>query len=208
MRTKTLLLAAAAVAAGALTTMAQSNVYSLNVVGYVNSDLPAQQAFIANPLDNGTNDLNSVLPNVPSKSTASFWNGLGFTNSIKGAAGWSPNISIPPGLGFFVNSKSANTATFVGQVACPVGGSVTNALGTGQTAVGSIIPYGGDLNTTNFGLAVIPSKSTANFWTGTNFQTSIKGAAGWSPAYSLVPGQGFFINSKAAVDWVETLPAQ
>src|ERR1041385_5044775 len=36
MRTKTLLLAAALTAAGLATSLAQSNVYSLNVVGYVN----------------------------------------------------------------------------------------------------------------------------------------------------------------------------
>src|ERR1035437_742604 len=50
MRTK-VLLCAAAMAASLASSMAQ-NVYSLNVVGYVNVTLPAQQFYaVANPLD-------------------------------------------------------------------------------------------------------------------------------------------------------------
>jgi hypothetical protein len=60
MRTKTLLLSAAAMAAGLVSSVAQSNVYSVNVVGYVNQVLPAGTLVaVANPLDNGTNTLDS-----------------------------------------------------------------------------------------------------------------------------------------------------
>jgi hypothetical protein len=208
MRTRTLILSAAALVAGVASSVAQSNVYSVNVVGYVNQVLPAgQQAFIANPLDNGTNDLNSVLGGVPSKSTVSTWNGTSFQVSTKGAAGWTPNASIPPGVGFFVNSKSPWTNTYVGSVVVNAGESITNALPAGvQVAVGSMIPYAGDLNNTNINLN-LPAKSTASLWNGTAYQVSTKGAAGWSPALPLAVGQGFFLNSKAAYDWVQTLPA-
>src|SRR5437899_2710664 len=66
MRTKTLI-CAAALAAGALTSWAQSNVYSLNVVGYVNVALVGGAGggtftMIANPLNrtdaNGNNITN------------------------------------------------------------------------------------------------------------------------------------------------------
>src|ERR1700730_12330845 len=43
MRTKTLVCAAALMAAGVATSMAQSNVYSLNVVGYINITFPANK---------------------------------------------------------------------------------------------------------------------------------------------------------------------
>src|ERR1043166_2369568 len=71
MRTKTLFLAAALSAAGLATSLAQSsNVYSLNVVGYINLQLTNGFNLIANQLDldgTGTNNtLNtSIGTNVP-----------------------------------------------------------------------------------------------------------------------------------------------
>jgi hypothetical protein len=206
MRTKTLLVTAAALVAGLASSVAQSNVYSVNVVGYVNQVYPAGAlACIANPLDNGTNTLDTVLAGVPSKSTAQFWTGSGFSTSSKTSV-WAPNTSVPPGLGFFVNSKSAYTNTFVGNVACNVGASVTNALPAGVLVlVGSKIPYAGDINDTNLNLA-LPSKSTAQFWNGSGY-TTISRTTVWAPLQPVAVGQGFFLNSKAAHDWVQTLPA-
>ena len=77
MRTKTLLLSAAALVAGALGSQAQSNVYSANVVGYVSVPLPASTFVLAaTPLDAGTNDLNTLLAALPNKSSAQVWNEL------------------------------------------------------------------------------------------------------------------------------------
>jgi hypothetical protein len=207
MRTKTLLLTAAALAAGFATSMAQSNVYSVNVVGYVNQVYPAGSLVaVANPLDGGTNDLDTLLAGVPNKSTAQFWTGSGFTSSLKSGT-WSPNTVIPPGVGFFVNAKTSYTNTFVGQVVAAPGASVTNSLPAGELVlVGSMIPYAGDLNDTNLNLN-LPNKSTAQIWDGTGYQSSLKSGT-WSPAYQINVGQGFFLNSKSAYDWVQTLPAQ
>jgi len=188
--------------------MAQSNVYSVNVVGYVNQPLPAGSLVaIANPLSGATNDLNTLLAAAPAKSTAQFWSGSGFTLTTKGASSWSPNFNIPPGVGFFVNAKSAYTNTFVGSVIAPVGGSVTSSLPAGVLVlVGSPIPYAGDLNTTNLALN-LPAKSTAQFWNGAGYTLSTKGASSWSPVIPISVAQGFFLNSKSAYDWVQTLPA-
>jgi len=205
MRTRTALLTAAALAAGVASSMAQSNVYSENIVGYVTYSLPAGSWIVSNPLDNGTDDLNSILPNVPSKSTASFWTGSGFNGSTKGSSGWSPDLIAYPGTGFYVNSKSANSATYVGQVACPVGSNVVVALPAGSTIVGSTIPYQDSLNGTNINLTSVPAKSTASFWTGSGFNGSTKGATSWSPNININPGDGFFINSKSANNWTQTL---
>jgi len=63
MRTK-LLLAAATLAAGLASSMAQSNVYSVNVVGYYNLVTPAKgYSFIADQTTNGVNDINTFFTN-------------------------------------------------------------------------------------------------------------------------------------------------
>src|SRR5580704_8349750 len=63
MRTKTLLLTAALVAAGVASSMAQSNVYSLNIVGYVNIPVTKGKLYMLNnPFDTGTgNNISNVL---------------------------------------------------------------------------------------------------------------------------------------------------
>jgi hypothetical protein len=87
MRTKTLLLSAAALAAGVLSSLAQSsNVYSLNVVGYYNVPVTANgYAFLANQLTNAANNVNTALTNGPRSdvngivNTVLFkWNGIGY----------------------------------------------------------------------------------------------------------------------------------
>lgn len=208
MRTKTLLLAVAALAAGIASSVAQSNVYSVNIVGYVNKGLTTQATFISSPLDNGTNDLNSLLPGLAKNSTASFWTGSAFTNATKGATVWTPNFAVSNGVGFFVTSKTILTNTFVGNVIVGPGGSVTNHLLAGiSTAVASMIPYAGDLNTTNIGLGVLAKNSTASFWAGSYYTNSTKGATIWTPALPINVADGFFLNSKTAVDWIQNLPA-
>ena len=64
MRTKTLLSTAALLAAGVATPMAQSsNVYSLNVVGYVNVPVygGGQYNMICNPLNNANNNITNLF---------------------------------------------------------------------------------------------------------------------------------------------------
>jgi hypothetical protein len=92
---KTLLIAAAALAAGVISSQAQ--VYSQNVVGYINQPIPADSyQIIGSQLINGSDanqtngDVNAVLVNgfvsspstTPSTSTNSqliYWNGTGFS---------------------------------------------------------------------------------------------------------------------------------
>jgi len=63
MRTKTLLLSAAVVAAGVASSMAQSNVYSLNIVGYVNIPVTKNKiVMLNNPFDTGVS--NNAIANV------------------------------------------------------------------------------------------------------------------------------------------------
>src|SRR5690349_8577884 len=84
MRTKTLLIAAAAMAAGVSASMAQVT-YSQNIVGYVNVTAPAgQYIMIANPLTTGNDVLTNVITAPTGASQVQIWNGstfVGYTYS-------------------------------------------------------------------------------------------------------------------------------
>jgi hypothetical protein len=209
MRTKITFLAAAALAAGLASSMAQSNVYSVNIVGYINVPIAAgAQTLLENPLDNGTNDLNSIDNGaIPSKSTASIWNGTGFTGTSKGGTGWGTDFSIPPGVGFFVTPKSAATITFIGQA--PITNNYVLAAGV-QTLVGALLPIAGNLNDAaganalNIG-ADLPSKSTLSVWNGTSFSGTSKGGTGWGSNFAIGVPQAFFVTPKAATTWTQYL---
>ena len=131
MRTKTLLLTAALTAAGALTSMAQ--VYSVNIVGYINLSIPRGFSMIANQL-NATpdNTLETLMPTMPEgtiiyKFNPALRGGLGAYDQYQFSAdnpGWAPITVNPPNplptpkVGesfFFTTGNSARTwnRTFV-----------------------------------------------------------------------------------------------
>jgi len=203
MRTKTLLLTAAALVAGLASSQAQSNVYSVNIVGYVNTPLTAgQQALLANPLDDGTNTITSLDKGLPNKSTAQIWNGVGFTGSVKAAGSWSPNLSIPPGTGFFVKPFTVTTNLFIGSSVLSNNAALPGGV---QTLAGSTIPFSGALNdagpnTLNLGPS-LPNKSTVQTWNGTGYVGSVKAAGTFSPNLSIGVAQGFFVKPFAATTW-------
>jgi len=207
MRTKTLFLATAALAVGLATSMAQSNVYSVNIVGYINVPLGANaQTLLANPLDNGTNDLSSIGASLPNKSSASIWNGAGFTGTTKTAGAWGSNLAIAPGIGFFVKAPSASTLTFVGSAP-----TISTRALAGATSVmlGSMIPFSGALadsgtNTINLGSA-LPNKSTVSIWSGTAYIGTTKTAGAWGSNLAIGVAQGFFVKPSAASTWNQYL---
>lgn len=137
MRTKILLAAAAALAAGVMASNAQ--VYSANVVGYVTvTSAGGAYSLLANPLDNGSNTLASLVT-APTGSHALIWTGTTFTGSTKTPTSWSPNPVVAPGQGFFLQPTGVNpvTNTFVGNViAAPGGGTVTNSFGRRRLQLG------------------------------------------------------------------------
>jgi hypothetical protein len=160
MRTKTLLLAAAVAAAGIAAAQAQSNVYSVNVVGYYNIVIPtgtAQQRLklvtiaLKNPLiANPT--LNSMVTNCPTGTQAHLWNqatgGWSGATDFDTAFGWADNgdVTIPYGAGFFLKNVGATpiTVTFVGEVPQ---GNLVNTWATTVHPTGSQVPQSGLLKT-------------------------------------------------------------
>jgi hypothetical protein len=217
MRTKILLTAAAAMAAGVVASSAQ--VYSANVVGYANVVMAGASGYtlIANPFDDGNgNQLTNLVNSLPNKSEVVTWNGSGFNTAIQKVSGvWNGNVSLPPGTGFFVKNGIASsppvTNTFVGSVIVLVGASSTNTLPSGYSLVGSVIPYAADATTdTNINLgANLANKSQLIDWnTGSQgYDTADQKISGtWQTPFNVSVGEGFFIKAQVGgSNWVETL---
>src|SRR5512132_2719661 len=129
MRTRALL-CLAAVAASVPCLVQGQNVYSANVVGYINVAVPANQyILIANQLNTGSNTIANVLAGVPGGAIFQKYSGSGYSaynyDDLDNA--WAPdgNATLNPGEGGFFKSPVATTITFVGEV---MQGSLTNAL--------------------------------------------------------------------------------
>jgi len=201
MRTKTLLIAAAALAVGIISSEAQ--VYSQNVVGYVNLTVTNHTfAMVANQLDTGSNTVDNVLPSgaVSSSTTLLLWNGAAFQQFIyynaddspDGNVGWydvstqnpcTNNLNI--GAGAFIHNPSASdiTLTTVGQV----------AQGTNQYSVVSgynlySIPVPLSTNLYVMGFPATSLQDTYLLWNGSGFNAPLiyynaddspDGNAGW-----------------------------
>jgi len=231
MRTKTLL-CAAALAAGVVSTMAQSNVYSLNVVGYVNVSTKGGGNFnmIANPLNNTNNTIGTLFAGFAQDSDQVYrWNNtiqdLDATVPTYSAFSqtWTPNATLNPGEGFFYLNAGVNrTNTFVGEV---IQGSYTNPvpfgtkvlLGGGNfNAFGSSIPLGGSF--TNAIVGITPRDSDqVYFWDpntqdfGPTVPTYSAFSSSWTPSTTtLNVGNGFFYLGAGAdqVSWVRNFTVQ
>ena len=217
MRTKSLVLAAAALAGGLLSASAQSNVYSLNIVGYVNKALPNGYSLVANPLDDGNGNVSSNLvpAALPTKSQIVVYDQVnGYVTATKtSTGGWTTSFPIPPGKGYFVkvNGGSTLTNTYVGNVAGAVPGSITNSLPGGYSLVGSPYPIGGiatnsGSNTLNLP-GTLPTKSQIITYDQVNgYVTATKtSTGGWTTAQQIDVGTGFFIknNGATAINWTQ-----
>jgi hypothetical protein len=225
MRTKALL-SVAAIAASAITAMAQSNVYSLNIVGYATVTINPGYNLMANPLSAGTrNGADEIMPILDGEVILT-WNGKGYdyTGYDSGFGGWvdannnaAQPPSLPPGKGFFfLNPLAATNVTFVGQVV--PGPSSTNniPLPAGYSLIGSALPASvPSITNAPVSLPVIDGMVILT-WSGKNYiYTGFdSGFGGWvdannnattPPAYKI--GQGFFfLNNSAATTWKQSLP--
>lgn len=221
MRTKTLFLAAAITAAGLASSMAQSNVYSLNVVGYVNVVLTAgSYNMIANPLNNTSPNGNSLSNLFQAPVAGNFdqvltWKAADndfdyVTQPIYGGGVWDKNVDLPPGKGFFYVSASLTdkTNTFVGEV---VQGSFTNPIIAGSyNLIGSSAPIGGNHTNAIDGLAAVNFDQILGWKAVDNdfdyVTQPIFGGGVWDKQLNVPVGAGFFYVSAALADrnWVRT----
>ena len=220
-------------AASMACSMAQ-NVYSANVVGYVNVTLPGQQfTAVANPLDGtmggtvaGANDVSALFSstagNINAASTLATFNSAAadFDAPISYSGkspSWSGNFTMAPGKGalYFNAGATPTVVTFVGQV---VQGTYTVATMPAQsfTLAGSPVPLGGDVlaNTKGLGLAPSAADTVATFnsaaadWNAP-VSWSAKSSA-WSGPMTINPGQGFlYFNASASANtWTSNFTVQ
>jgi len=216
MRTK-LLVAAAVLAAGLATSMAQSNVYSQNVVGYINVNLPAGYTILANQLDldgTGTNNtVNTVFgTNLPNNSIAYSFNGTTYDSSTYTTkSGWGGQVSqvnaaLNGGRGVFVKVPSATTLTLVGNVKQ---GTLSQAYGTGFSLLGSQVPQAG-LIQTDLGFAPANNDIIYRFnpdqsgYTSSTYTTK----GGWGTQPTLGVAEGFWLNTSTAGTWTRNFSVQ
>jgi len=202
--------------------LAQSNVYSLNVVGYYNITIAAnQKIIIANQLNTTNNTVGALLvpPMVHDSDKLFKWSGSAFLpntySDLDGA--WStPAMTLNVGEAAFYQPSAATTLTFVGEV---LQGTLINTLPLGQKVLrSSMVPQAGIIDTQ---LGVVPDDSDKMFTfnplqNGTPYipysYSSLDGA--WTPPNPTVQvGQGFFYakaanGAPANANWVRNFTVQ
>jgi hypothetical protein len=192
MRTQTLLIAAAAALAAAVTSTNAQTVYSANIVGYVNQVLPGSGSgytLISVPLG-GTNAADVAMPALNTFDSILVWTGSGYyTYQYVGAGAnqpggtgpgnWSNNDPgnpsgppiLTPGEGFFYQNQQgvAETNTWVGTVLLS-NSVVLLGSGSGYGLNGSSVPVGDPADNTNIDLPLQTFDSVLA-WTGNGYYT-------------------------------------
>ena len=99
-----------------------AQIYSSNIVGYINLPIYAGNNFVANQLDNSAGDTLNVLfqNNIPEGSTFTEWDSSQLlflpVSTYDTNNGWSINYQLTFGGGGLFNSPSTFTNTFIGSV--------------------------------------------------------------------------------------------
>jgi hypothetical protein len=214
MRTKALL-CAAALAVGAVTSMAQSNVYSLNVVGYVNLTLAEGFNLVANQLDKDGFGTNNTVQGVfaaslPPGSSVYTWTGSGYNtatwakNKQGTATNWNADYALNPGQGAWVKIPTGSGTVTVTTVGTVLQGALVNPnIAVGFNLVSSMVPLAGAIMTD---LKYNAGANDAIYaWNGAGYTTSTYSknkqgtATNWSPSEpTIAVGQGFWLKAAAA----------
>jgi hypothetical protein len=180
---------------------AKSQVFSQNIVGYVNIPLPKGLALLCDPFSiDGTNNINTVMTNTtaPNGTQVFLWNvtnqafSLPATLNTNSKAWLNPdlvtvatNYLLPPGRGFVISSP-ANWRLTIGGVVPQ--GTLTNFIaGTNRfSLLGNIPPVTGQLDSNTMHTIFFPEIDGADVFTfNTNSQV-------YSDAYTYFQNYGWF----------------
>lgn len=198
--------------------MAQSNVYSLNIVGYVNTGVTnGSLHLLSNPLkpsDGNYNLTNTIkLQDPGSDGTTIFaWNqGSSSWDSYIwfDGFGWFPDADQPLGSGFFIQPTLTQTITLVGEVQT---GSSTNVISGALSLLGSKVPVAGPEpggSVGHDGDTIFTWDVAGNQWIPTLYFDGY----GWfdessaeTNGPSLKVAEAFFYqNTGGAMNWIKTL---
>jgi hypothetical protein len=176
----------------------QSNVYSLNVVGYINVPFTNGYTFFANPLDHYTNNANDIMwvvegallyrfdPSTQAYCDAAIYHDrIGWT-SLAGTTN-DPALELPLGEGFVVWSPTPWLNTFVGNV---MQGNLTNPIPAHWSLKSCFIPLAGPLQS----LLSFPSRPNDQVarWRGSFSRYDFTDT--WRPFEPEISvGEGFFV---------------
>ena len=195
--------------AGIISSQAQ-NVYSVNVVGYINKTLTTEFSLVGAQLDDGAGNLaTNLLDGVPNLTVVYKFNGAGY-DSITWLAAlnrWNPasftDMTMLPGEGVFI--KKPGTApeinlTFVGEV---MQGTLVNPVVQGFDMYSTMVPQAGGITTVH---EYAPSNLDVIYqWNGSTYtsKTWLDVLGRWNPAGEpeVEVGEAFFIKASAAQDW-------
>lgn len=226
--TKTLILSAAALAAGLAAASAQ--VYSANVVGYINLTMTPGYNLFCNQLTNGNNSLNVAFVNGAVEGmqvmtlTTNATGGYKFDDADQyyEGYGWymadgvTPSTRVlVPGRGYLCNNQTSTnvTITLVGDVPQ---GTIATAITGGNGFYGTPFPVVSGLSTNGF-----PQVEGMQYATFTGYPPPAKYSSfdqyyegyGWYKADGVTPtdpapnvGQGFLINNQGgnSTNWIMT----
>jgi len=218
MKAKTLLIAAAALAAGIMTSQAQ--VYSQNIVGYINVQLTNSTGYtlVANQLDlDGTGTNNSIKSvigsSLPANSVVEVWQASkgSFKSSTWNGTTWSTDSALftnamNPGSGFFLYVPTPTNLTLVGNV---ITGTNTYPIAAGYSIIAPSGPVAGTIGTQ---LLYNPSANdVVEVWNGTkgSFKANTYNGSAWSGGEpNLIVGTAVFLNAANNTNWTEILNVQ
>jgi hypothetical protein len=220
---KTLLIAAAALAASVISSEAQ--VYSQNIVGYVNLPFTiGNYTAIAIPLQSTglTANAEAVLPALNAGDAILEWNGGGFNTYAfvapglwVGPSGPQGDPTLNPGTPIFYlnNSGAGETNTFVGSVTLS---NVTTMVAGNYTFCAEAAPVADTLDGTNLNLPLSPGDAVL-LWNGNGYNTYAYvapglwvGPSGPGSAPTLPVGEAFFYqnNSGSTEYWTNNVTVQ
>jgi hypothetical protein len=221
MRTKSLL-GLALLAAGLSTAGAQ--VYSANVVGYVNVPLTANKlAFISYPFQdpNGNYDITNTVPagDVQAGANIFQWTGTQWNPNVPtwySGFGWYPDTVISNGVGFFLLAQATSTLTFVGQVPQ---GTLNQTIPTGLSTLANQVPVSTNFPGSAFGNAgdnMFTWNNAGQFWDTAVW--TYYGGYGWDNGGGagdsangplLNPASAvFYVNGGAAIPFTQNFTVQ
>ena len=209
MRTKTLLLIAVLGVASIVAAVAQTPVYSVNAVGYINVTIPKGFSMIANQLNATDSSVKALFTAVPGGTTIYKFdnakNGFVINQYDPDFQEWQdPAMTLKPGEGCFVNNPSANpfTVTFVGEVPQ---GDVGMSIPAGYSIISSNVPQSGTLGSLGYTPAASDQVYKFDNATGYKISTFDPDFQSWDPSEpSVNVGESFFILKKAAGTWTRT----
>ena len=205
MRTKALFVAAAVGAAGLVSSMAQ--VYSVNVVGYVNKELVSGFNLIANPLDASSNAVGDLFPPVDGLTVYKFDSATGtymIASYLALFSQWTGDeFDVAPGEGVFVQNPGTDSLpiTFVGEITA---GAKSIDVPEGFSIRSSIIPQAGAL-VADLGWPQADGDTVYMFDAGKqdyDIYSYLELFAAWSPSEPVLGvADAIFVNKPAGATW-------